>query len=468
MDSDSPGTDESLRSLISARGLTGDPSAGRNLSDIGDPLPQLGMKLFFTKSLGGDFDAACVSCHHPSLGGGDALSLSIGVGADDPDLLGPGRTHAQGPLVPRNAPTTFNMACWDSVLFWDGRVESLGKTSGANGDDGQGIRTPDSPHGTADPLAGDNLPTAQSRFPVTSDAEMRGFSFEHGNDNETVRSHLAARIGNYVPGDGELATNDWLPEFQAALNNTAPASQLITYENIARAIGEYERSQLFIDNPWKEYCEGENGAISASAKRGGLLFFRGAAEGGAGCADCHAGDLFSDEDFHVMATPQVGLGKGDGATGDDDFGRFRETGAYEDLYAFRTPSLLNVEVTGPYGHAGAYTTLEGMVRHMLNPSAAFETYDYGQLDPSVLTANTGANTRYALAQLEANRVLGISPHRDTELMEAQVNDLVSFLLTLTDPCVTDRSCLAPWIPDCAVTDPDGNCLSAVDGSGTPL
>jgi hypothetical protein len=173
-DSDSPGTDESLRALMSERGLTGDASAGRNLPDIGDPLPQLGMKLFFTKALGGDFDAACVSCHHPALGGGDALSLSIGVGADDPDLLGPGRTHPQGPLVPRNAPATFNMACWDSAIFWDGRAESLGKTSGANGDDGQGIRTPDSPLGTADPLEGDTLPTAQSRFPVTSDAEMRG------------------------------------------------------------------------------------------------------------------------------------------------------------------------------------------------------------------------------------------------------------------------------------------------------
>jgi cytochrome c peroxidase len=426
------------------------------------------MKLFFTKALGGDFDAACVSCHHPSLGGGDDLSLSIGVGADDPDLLGPGRTHGHGPLVSRNAPTTFNIACWDSVLFWDGRVESLGKTSGKNGDDGQGIRTPDSPHGAADPLAGDNLPTAQSRFPVTSDAEMRGFVFEHGSDNEAVRYHLAARLGDYDIGQGELVTNNWLPEFQAAYNSTASADQLITYGNIARAIGEYERSQLFIDSPWKAYCDGNLGAISESAKRGALLFFRSAAEGGAGCAECHTGDLFTDEDFHVMATPQVGLGKGNGATRDDDFGRFRETGAYEDLYTFRTPSLLNVEVTGPYGHAGAYTTLEGAVRHMLSPSSAFEAYDYTQLDPSILTANTEANTRYALAQLEANRILGISPHRNVELSEARVHDLMKFLLTLTDPCVKDRSCLSPWIPDCTVTDPDGNCLSAGDGSGNPL
>ncbi len=72
--------------------------------------------------------------------------LSIGVGAETPDLLRswtfPFSSHAVGgefdggPTVPRNAPTTFNLAMWDQVLFHDGRVESLGKTAGANGDDG--------------------------------------------------------------------------------------------------------------------------------------------------------------------------------------------------------------------------------------------------------------------------------------------------------------------------------------------
>ncbi|HHJ19265.1 MAG TPA: hypothetical protein ENJ84_05495, partial [Gammaproteobacteria bacterium] len=132
-----------LRSLVSAAGLTGDPATGRSLPSINDPKPQLGKKLFFTKGLGGDKDSACVTCHHPTLGGGDNLSLSIGVGAETPDLLGPGRFHDStsthfdgGPTVPRNAPTTFNIALWDRALFLDGRVESLGKTTGKNGNDG--------------------------------------------------------------------------------------------------------------------------------------------------------------------------------------------------------------------------------------------------------------------------------------------------------------------------------------------
>ncbi len=126
--------------------------------------------------------------YDPSLGGGDGLSLSIGVGAENPDLLSAGRFHDinavdgefdGGPTVPGNAPTTFNIAMWDQALFHDGRVESLGKTEGANGDDGIGIRTPDSAFDVADlNAATDTLAAAQSRFPVASPEEMHGFSYQ--------------------------------------------------------------------------------------------------------------------------------------------------------------------------------------------------------------------------------------------------------------------------------------------------
>ena len=228
-------SDAELLSLTSGAGITGDPTTGRTLPSITDKKAQLGKKLFFTKGLGADDDAACVTCHHPMLGGGDDLSLSIGVGAESPDLLGPGRFHSVdavggefdgGPTVPRNAPTTFNIALWDQVLFHDGRVESLGKTAGANGDDGSGIRTPDSAFGIADVNSGDNLPTAQSRFPVTSPEEMRGFTTAQGT-TDVVRTHL----------EGKLA-GDWDAEFTAAFG-----SANITYPLIAEAIGEYERSK---------------------------------------------------------------------------------------------------------------------------------------------------------------------------------------------------------------------------------
>jgi len=461
---DDMSTADKLLSEVKAAGLNGDPTTGRTLPSINDPKAQLGKKLFFTKGLGGDSDSACVSCHHPSLGGGDNLSLSIGVGAETPDLLGPGRFHDStatnydgGPTVPRNAPTTFNIALWDQVLFLDGRVESLGKTEGVNGDDDLGIRTPDSAFGVADPDAGANLAAAQSRFPVTSPEEMRGFTFEAGNPNDLLRVALEEKL---------TAFGGWDAEFTKAYGDAT-----ITYERIADAIGEYERSQVFINSPWKAFLEGNENAISELAKRGAMKFFRRIEDGGANCVSCHSGDFFTDEQFHVLATPQIGRGKGDnnGTLASDDFGRERETKDAADRYKFRTPTLLNVEVTGPWGHAGGYTTLTGMVRHMLNPEQAIANYDFGQLDPTIQAYDMLTNTQFALDQLALNRTSNVDGvHRNVVFTEFDVIDLVEFLKTLTDPCVKDRACMAPWIPDAGDTNPDTLRVNAIDNTGSFL
>ncbi len=467
--------DLEVRSEILQADLSGDPATGRTLPDISDPKTQLGMKLFFSKGLGGDLDSACVSCHHPVFGGGDDLSLPIGVEADVPDLLGPGRIHSSagnhfdgGPTVPRNAPTTFNIALWDEVLFLDGRVESLNKTLGTNGTGP--IRTPDSAFGVADPSAGANITVAQARFPVTSAEEMRGFTFEAGNSNDAVRTHLENRLrGTTLPL--ELATNNWLGEFQIGLSRPqGTAQELITYTNIADALAEYQRSQIFTDTAWKAYVEGDNNAISAQAKRGALLFFRTRTEGGADCASCHSGDFFTDEKFYVLAMPQVGRGKDDdnGLNDSDDFGRFRETDNENDRYAFRTPTLLNVEVTGPWSHAGAYTSLEGVLRHHINPQQAINNYDFSQLEGSVQITHTVTNTQLAMDKLAQNRTNGLFSIQDISLNDNQVQDLLAFMLALTDPCVKDRACLASWIPDANDTDPDGLRLNAIDLNGNPL
>ncbi len=455
--------DTKLLSIVSAAGLTGDPTTGRTLPEITDAKAQLGEKLFFTKGLGGDSDSACVTCHHPVLGGGDNLSLPIGVGAEAPDLLGVGRFHDMnaeggefdgGPTVPRNAPTTFNIALWDQVLFHDGRVESLGKTPGANGDDGAGIRTPDSVFGVADPDSGDNLVAAQSRFPVTSPEEMRAFTNLPGT-NTDVRDALEIKL-----------SADWGEEFTTVFGDAA-----VTYSRIAEAIGEYERSQIFVNTPWKAYVEGDKTAISESAKRGAMKFFNTAENGGANCVSCHSGDFFTDEQFHVTAAPQIGRGKGNdnGALANDDFGRFRETGIAQHMYQFRTPTLLNVEVTGPWGHAGGFTSLEATVRHMLNPAEEIANYDFSQLNPTLQAADMLTNTQFALNQLEINRTSNVeNVLRDTEFSDEDVTDIVEFLKTLTDPCVKDRACLAPWIPDASFNNPDGLRLNAVDNTGAFL
>jgi len=351
-------------------------------------------------------------------------------------------------------------------MMHDGRIESQTKIVGANGDPGDtglGIITPDSltdelGNLLADPNAGDNLPTAQSRFPVTSAEEMRGFDFLTLVTNEDVRTELAIRLAAF---DG------WRNEFTAVYGDDA-----ITYARIAEAIGEYERSQVFVNTPWKAFLEGDDTAISEAARRGALLFMLPTRVDGANCLRCHRGDFFTDELFHVLGMPQIGRGKGDGDTGTDDFGRFRVTANDADLYAFRTPTLLNVTETGPWGHAGAYTTLEAVIRHHLDPQVAFDNYDVNQLEASIVssgqTDDTVVNTQKALDKLAANRLAGIFSIPILSLTDEQVSDLVEFLKTLTDPCVQERTCLAQWIPDDTVDDPDDLRLIAVDQDLNPL
>jgi len=465
-----------VRSVATVLGLTGDPTTNRTLPDISDPKAQLGMKLFFTRGLSGDRDTACASCHHPALAGGDGLSLSIGVGAVDPVLVGPGRIHSDladgwdgGPTIPRNAPTTFNSGLWDSVMNHDGRIESLDKIIGVNGDPGDtglGIVTPDSEKDAdgillADPDAGNNLPSAQSRFPVTVAEVMRGFDvneFAALGTNDEIRTAIEARL---------TTDPDWVAEFAAVYDDDT-----ISYARIAEAIAEYERSQIFINTPWKAFMEGDDTAISEAARRGALTFMLPTRVEGASCVTCHRGNTFTDEQFHVLGMPQIGRGKGDGATGTDDFGRFRVTGNDNDMYAFRTPSLLNLTETGPWGHTGAYTTLEAVIRHHLNPQAAFDNYEVSQLEPSIVssgqTVDMQTNTQSALDKLAANRAADIFSIPDLSLSDDEISDLVEFLKTLTDPCVKDRTCLAPWIPDTGLTGPDDLQLNATDENGSFL
>ena len=468
--------DEELRTLIAERGLTGDPSVGRNLPSIDDPLAQLGMKLFFSKSLGGEFDSACVTCHHPVLGGADELSLSVGVEAVDPDLLGQGRETIDGvPNVPRNAPTTFNLGLWDSALFFDSRVASLGQEPLQNGA-ASGISSPDSGLNVIDPNAGANLAVAQARFPVTSVEEMRG-ALEAGGSNDAVRAHLAARIGDYGVGLGEISGNGWLTEFQTAFASAQSAEQLITFDNIALALAEYERSQVFVDSPWRDYVLGNNDAIGDNAKEGAILFLTEAADNGAACFECHSGDLFSDGEHHAIAAPQIGPGKGN--PNDNDFGRENISGNTDDRFRFRTPSLLNIAVTAPYMHSGAYETLDDVLDHYNNPAGTVDDFfdDGGacQLEQFETVANCAnlypngrQNTNLALMKVNQERAsndpLALP---DININNQERNQIEAFLRTLTDPCVESRACLAPWIP--AANDAaDDHQLNAINVNGNPL
>ncbi|SEH09059.1 cytochrome-c peroxidase [Candidatus Venteria ishoeyi] len=454
--------DQQLMVLIQEHELSGDPRK-QIFPSIESPLAQLGRDLFFSKALGGDVDVACVSCHHPMLGGADDLPLAVGVSAELPDVLGPGRKQAAvagffdgGPNVARNTPTVFNAGLWQKVLLHDGGIERLE----------QGIRSPETQFGQPDPNVGADLVTAQNRFPLSTFSEMRGFSFFPQHLSHEYRQQIALRLSQ------QSLPNYWLTAFQQAFNSDAGAETLIDISHISEALGAYVNSMIFVESPWKAYVEGDLSALSDTAKRGAITFFSSHEQGGGACFECHQGDFFTDEDFHVLAIPQIGRGKGHGITGDDDFGRFNATKNPQDRHAFRTPSLLNVGQTAPYGHSGAYLTLEAIIRHQLDINAAVIVYDYqlaalSSIQAGIQQQNAKTNTENALADLQ-KRTEDQEKLPVINMSDEQIDELAAFLHSLTDPCILDRACLAPWLPDNHSGGPDHLRLNAVNQQGDLL
>ena len=468
---------ENLQALITQRELVPADSQDLNLPNINDVKAQLGKQLFFAKNLGGEQSAACASCHHPMLGGGDNLSLPVGVAAvnefeqNSHDLLGMGRFNGNAinnlPMVPRNSPTIFNLGFNNRGLFWDSRVETRR---------GGGILTPDSPvdaqgRRLSDPNLpqGTTLAAAQARFPVTSPDEMRG-QFAVNDDNQTLRIALTARFNNT---ESEFPS-DWPNLFTQAYGDDE-----VNFDKISDAIGEYERSMVFINNPWKNYLDGDDDALTQEQKAGALLFFGGRQEGGAGCAGCHRGPTFSSNRHHLVAYPQFGPGKGNdsGSITSNDFGRENVSNDEEERYHFRAPTLLNIAATAPYGHTGAYQTLEEVIGHYNDPEAAInqlfsaqngialsdDTTPFCQLpqvQELIQKNNQSCQSLYPdaydnsidvvnhLQQARTGEVEARSPLRNRRnLSPVQIAHLAAFMHALTDPCVENRECLAPWIID---------------------
>ena len=432
---------------------------------------ELGKQLFFSKSLSRNFETACVSCHHPYLGGGDALSLPVGVGAVDSLLLGPGRVHDGnrlvdfladgGPNVARNSPTTFNIALYDRTMFWDGRIEVLDSEVKPHGE-GQRMKTPDSLFGFRDRHAGENLSQAQARFPITSINEMFGHGIAISLVNQLRRLIIENRMQGAGLQSGDLPVNGWLPLFQQAyLDVSNNVEQVVTLARITGALSHYQQTQLLVDNPWFSYLKGDLAALSDDAKRGALLFYKPLDDGGYACAMCHVGNKLSDEKFYNLAMPQLGRGKN---INNFDTGRLSVTGNGADKYRFRTPSLLNVEITGPWGHAGAFVGLKDVIRHHLNVDTSLSQYDYtlgglSQYQHVPVDSDRIKNlVDRALLVLKTSDEWNLLSHK--EINTDHVDQLADFLKTLTDPCVKNTICLDKWIPRIADKGPDNNRLFA--------
>ncbi len=384
-------------------------------------LVELGEALFWDPILSGNRDVACATCHHPLAGTGDNLSVSIGTGG-----LGLAEKRIQPDderdFIPRNANPLFNLGYLEwTTLFWDGRVSRSASTS-LNAGPQSGFDTPASDR----LLPGlDNLLAAQSMFPVTSRDEMRGLRgdadiFGQPNELAAILDYTSRPIWDGLM-QRMLAIPAYVELFRAAYPDIPPDS--LTFAQAANAIAAYEMTAFtFEDSPFDRYLQGDRQALPPDAKRGALLFY-----GEAGCAECHSGPLLTDQQFYNLAVPQIGDGKG--REQPFDLGRARETGNACDRYAFRTPPLRNVALTGPWMHNGSLTTLEAVIRHHLDPAESLKAYDPAQLAPAL--QDTCQDQPEVLASVLAT--VSSSKTEGARLSERDIQDLLAFLEALTSP-----------------------------------
>jgi cytochrome c peroxidase len=296
----------------------------------------LGRSLFEDKgfSLGGQ--GSCATCHDRSKGMADGLAVSTAAGTGT-----------------RSAPSVL-FAAYSKFQFWDGRSDSL--WSQALGP----FENPLEFASTRTRIIRHALTTYENEFRALFPAETAA-----------ALAALPRLPASGKPGD---AAFDGLPP---ADKNAVNAM----YAAVGKAIAAYERSLKPGRTRLDDYIDGNKAAL-APDERGGLkAFFT------AGCIQCHSGPTLADDAFHNIRFP------GKDADGKADVGAprglaqllqnpYRQTGAFVDgpspwasdeLYRrlamearpgqFKTPSLRNVALTAPYGHAGTSVDLRAVVKH---------------------------------------------------------------------------------------------------------
>jgi cytochrome c peroxidase len=393
------------------------------------PKEELGQLLFFDKILSGNKNISCATCHNPMNFTGDALSLPVGEGGE-----GFGAARTTGTLnkiirrVPRNSPPLYNLGHSSiNFLFLDGRLEKDESYP-------SGVKTPLE---FELPERLDGLLAAQAFFPVINIDEMAGQKGENlvadlvsANNFLEVYRVLTQRLRE---------NQEYVELFKKAFPEYVKGPEDLRFIFVANALASFQIAAFStLNSPYDKYLEGDQNSISDSAKRGMAIF-----NGKAKCILCHSGVLQTDNNFHAIATPQIGPGKGHGEKGFEDFGRQGITKDTIDRYKFKTPSLRNVALTGPYGHSGAYTSLRDMVLHHLNPGLMLKNYT---LKKAFLPSRVDLDKLDDVAMKDPDTISDLLSANELPrvfLSDNEVDDLLDFLYSLTDPKVFKFSNLIP-------------------------
>jgi cytochrome c peroxidase len=183
------------------------------------------------------------------------------------------------------------------------------------------------------------------------------------------------------------------PMFKAAFGD-----EQVTYERISKAIAQFIRTIITSNSKFDQMLRGE--VQLSTSERNGLILFT--TEEGADCFHCHgqpANPTMTTHDFYNNAKDSVFT---------DPRDRYAVTKRKQDHGAYKSTTLRNIELTGPYMHDGRFKTLEEVV----------DFYNYGLV-----------YSEYAhplMHKLEPPYGNGAS------LNPQQKADLIAFLKTLTD------------------------------------
>jgi cytochrome c peroxidase len=283
---------------------------------------------------------------------------------------------------------------------------------------------------------------AQAMLPPVSREEMRG---------EPGENPFGDLGDGYNSNGGDSASTErvWaavterlldLPGYVQMLRDAYPGVQVqdFSFAHVGNAIASFEvRAFSRTDSPFERFVRGDDKALTGKQLDGALEFF-----GSAGCVKCHSGSTFSDQGFHNTGMPQLGPGSGvcqscvgallvDGS----DVGRENVTKRFEDRYKFRTPSLLNVELTAPYGHAGQFATLHDMVAHYRDVENSNRQYDIqSNVSDPALVNSLVHNSDLVLATVDSR----VQTPNDFD-----VGAVVDFLRSLTADDAADLSDVVP-------------------------
>jgi cytochrome c peroxidase len=172
---------------------------------------------------------------------------------------------------------------------------------------------------------------------------------------EQAKGPIANPIEMTAEKDADLAHEGSLKRLRAVAGYVKRFEQVFggkkfDIDHVAKAIATFERTVYSGNSPFDRYNTGEKDALTPPQQRGMNIFFNKTA-----CDSCHLGFNFTDGSY-----VNVGIGMD---RDEPDFGRYIVSGRDEDRGAFKTPTLREIEYTGPYMHDGSLKTLEEVVEH---------------------------------------------------------------------------------------------------------